>query len=156
MTAALAIYAAVVATAGLGWNVASWWLDRRTRLDATVEYIPEIDSITVHIVNRSAHPIRITSVTLLWSSADGSAGRVLTADRVANGDPTMLRTTNGKHPGWIAARDTEHIPLGGASLVAVLPRAHSNLRAVIGTADGVVLEVFAQRRLANGDLVPHK
>jgi hypothetical protein len=72
MTTALAIYAAVLATVGVGWEVYSWLHRQRTRVDVNVSlgqtHIPGLwqsaDCVMVTAINHSEYPVRWTSAGL--------------------------------------------------------------------------------------------
>jgi hypothetical protein len=77
-TTGIAIYAATVATGALGWQVVSWSWSRRTRLQIRVQLgflaLPQrqVDMVFVTAINRSDHPINISSAGL--EAQDGSGG----------------------------------------------------------------------------------
>ena len=79
----LAIYAAVVATGGLAWNLWTWRRARTNVVDIQLRtgYMtmsdgsvgPEI--ITIHVANRGDRPIRVHGAGLLLQ--DGSGGQLV-------------------------------------------------------------------------------
>jgi hypothetical protein len=85
-TTLIAVYAAIVGTAGLVWQVTSWYLDRRTRVKVDIEIgvlVPQgHDTVTVKAVNQSGHTVQVLNAYLLLQ--DGS-GRRLTPMQVPPG-----------------------------------------------------------------------
>jgi len=60
-------YAAVVSTGSLGWQVYSWRLARKNRVEVTVSAAllgmtdgDMIDAVSITVVNRSDHTVRVT------------------------------------------------------------------------------------------------
>ncbi len=135
-TTAVAIYAAVVATGGLTWNVASWWLDRRTKLAVRADYSPEIPALTVVITNQSTFEVAISAIHVDWIGEDGERhGRVLGEDFTPDDDQGLLRTITGT-PKKIAARDFKHVFAGGAAVANALPPDPHAFRVMVGLAHG--------------------
>lgn len=66
-TAAIAIYAALIATVGFAWQVFTWWHVRRIRVEvaacfALVGYGPEpTEMVAITATNRSEHTVQIPS-----------------------------------------------------------------------------------------------
>lgn len=65
----MAIYAALVATGSALWQVVTWVLGHRTRVEVQVATgavllvgQPALDVVIVTAINRSAHPVRVTNV----------------------------------------------------------------------------------------------
>jgi hypothetical protein len=79
MTTALAIYAAVVATAGLIWQIYSWRHRRRTEVEVSVSlgevHVPGLwqsaECVMVKAINRSEHPVRWTGAALASQTRRG-------------------------------------------------------------------------------------
>ena len=73
-TAAVAIYAALVATAGFGWQIYTWRRTHSTALNLKVSYafigydVQEV--VMIAAINKSNHPVRVTSAGLVLQ--DGS------------------------------------------------------------------------------------
>jgi hypothetical protein len=81
MTTALAIYAAVVATCGVGWQVYTWWHGNRPHVLVTVEVGYPIAStgplapmIVITAISRTDHPIRATNAGIRAESLPGKIG----------------------------------------------------------------------------------
>jgi hypothetical protein len=76
-TTAIAIYAAVVATAGVAWQVYTWLRLHGTRVRVTVsnafltfpDHLPQVAMITVR--NLGGHPIRVTSAGFDFQDGSG-------------------------------------------------------------------------------------
>jgi len=66
-TAVVAIYAAIIATAGLGWQIYTWGRIHKTRVTVSITNaifgFPEgnVGGVTIEAVNNSSHPIRVKS-----------------------------------------------------------------------------------------------
>ena len=66
----LAVYAAIVATASVGWQIYSWWHRRRSHVAVEIRYAvaspPEGDLpvVTIGAINHSEHPVRVTGLGL--------------------------------------------------------------------------------------------
>ena len=94
-------YAALVSTASLTWQVVSWRLARKSRVEVTVNaaMLPYddgrvLDGVTVNVVNNSDHAVRVTSAGLVLT--DGS-----------NRDLVQMSTPSGATlPGLIAPHDS--------------------------------------------------
>ena len=81
-TTAIAIYAAAVATGALVWQVGAWLWSRRTRLHVRVQlgflglaHGGTVDIVFVTAINRSDHPINVSSAGL--EAQDGSGGLLI-------------------------------------------------------------------------------
>lgn len=68
-TAVVAVYAALIATAGLLWQIYTWTTQHRTRVRVLKRYGfimlgggPGTSVLSVEAINRSAHPVHIASV----------------------------------------------------------------------------------------------
>jgi hypothetical protein len=73
-------YAAIVATAALGWQIISWILARRTRLDVQLgsqllAHGSHFEAVRITAVNHSDHAVCVTSAAL--RSQDGSGGTIV-------------------------------------------------------------------------------
>jgi hypothetical protein len=70
----VAIYAAVVATGALGWQVYQWRSDRSGRLEVTVSAGADATRayLIVTIYNSNGYPVRLDSVRFLTTALDGS------------------------------------------------------------------------------------
>jgi len=88
-TTVIAVYAAVLATAELGWQVFMWWRTTRTRLRVyTTGDISgsAVTAVRVRVVNESPFEVRIHHVFLvsrgetehLWLAEEGEQGLPLT------------------------------------------------------------------------------
>lgn len=71
-------YAAVVSTASLAWQVWSWRLARKNRVTATVSAAlvglnsgEMVDAVSVDVVNRSDHAVRVKGVGLELQDGSG-------------------------------------------------------------------------------------
>ena len=79
-TAIVAIYAALVATGSLGWQVYFWWHRRQARVEVSAAVgiaatgLGTAEVVTVTAVNRSEFPVNVKSVG--FDTQDGS-GRTL-------------------------------------------------------------------------------
>ena len=93
------MYAAVVATGALGWNVYAFWRARANLVDVipTFGFRPmgkgNIEVIGVKVINRSDRPVRVTSV---WLESQDHSGRDLFLNEKPEGADL---------PGWIAPND---------------------------------------------------
>jgi hypothetical protein len=137
VTDALAVYAAVVATAGGGWQVYSWWRDRgvRVRLDASygVGVGGASDLIFITLTNDSSFPVRWTQAGL--NLQDGSKQFAL----VGLG-------------GWVSS---------GYELPATVPSRDSHQTAVpadevVGWGIDLYRPIVAQARVGTGQVVKSK
>jgi hypothetical protein len=94
-TLAVAIYAAVVATGGLAWQIVDQVLGRRTRLEVTVSRTPgegiADQNVTVRVVNKSRHPVPIAG-SFVWQTA---TKRHWLINDPANTSPTTLAPRDG-------------------------------------------------------------
>lgn len=79
-------YAAVVSTAALGWQVLSWLLARKNRVKVIVKAAllgmddgSMIDAVSVEVVNRSDHAVRVTGVGLYLQDGSGRQMHQVTA-----------------------------------------------------------------------------
>jgi hypothetical protein len=82
-TTAVALYAAIVATGGLGWQVYSYRLSERARVHESATKVdvdirmgvagtePPLEIITVKVVNRSRHAIKLTGVSFRHQDKPG-------------------------------------------------------------------------------------
>jgi hypothetical protein len=67
-TTALALYAALIGTAGLGWQVFTWARAHRTQVSVEAKNavfgLPQgtVGGITVEAINRSSHTVRVTGI----------------------------------------------------------------------------------------------
>jgi hypothetical protein len=68
-TAVIAIYAALVASASLAWQVYTWWYRRQSRIEVDVRMAVAapavavtLEALSVTATNRSEHVVRITGV----------------------------------------------------------------------------------------------
>jgi hypothetical protein len=97
-TTAIAIYAAVIATAGLAWQIYSWRRSQPTRIRVTVTnaVIPPNGNHAAMItaVNQSDHLVKVTSVGFI--TQDGSKRDVL----------LMQPPFGATLPGPVAQRDS--------------------------------------------------
>jgi hypothetical protein len=147
VTVVLATYAALVATLSASWQIVSWYLDRRTDLRVAVEHILVLPSVSVQLVNHSAHPVRIATITLAWQRGDVGGARMLVSHSDASAevlsDSLTLRAVS-ELPDWIAPRDSAHVAIGGKRLIDTLPNDATDLRAIVGTADGRTIVAHAQ------------
>jgi hypothetical protein len=71
-------YAAIVSTASLAWQVYSWRLARKSRVEVNVSAAllgmtdgSSVDAISVGVVNHSDHPVRVTGVGLYLQDGSG-------------------------------------------------------------------------------------
>jgi hypothetical protein len=94
-------YAAVVSTASLAWQVWSWHLARRNRVEVKVEAAllglddgEMVDAVSVEVVNRSDHAVRVTGVGL--DLQDGSGHQM----------HQMHVPPGATLPGTVASRDS--------------------------------------------------
>jgi len=74
----VAVYAAVISTAALAWQVASWRLSRKDRVDVTVRFVvigtsPVTHGVAVTAVNVSDHDVRVEAVGLYLQDGSGGA-----------------------------------------------------------------------------------
>jgi hypothetical protein len=96
----IAIYAALISTAVLGWNVYSWVQSRRTRLSVNIsnaimgEPLGTLHVLAVQATNRGDHSARVTSFGL---EANDDSGRQLVFVNPVNGSTL---------PGPIAPHDS--------------------------------------------------
>lgn len=82
----VATYAAVVASAGLGWQIFTWWVERRNRVSVSLRmglgqvadghYGP---AIYVVVRNLGAHPIRAVAAGLHVTLKDGTTRMIYSA-----------------------------------------------------------------------------
>jgi hypothetical protein len=78
MTTALAIYAAVVATCGIGWQIYTWWHGRRLHVRVGVRIAQTYDAtghwkdwVVITAVSRTNYPVRTTNAGLKAESLPG-------------------------------------------------------------------------------------
>jgi hypothetical protein len=80
-TALVAIYAAVIATAGLGWQIYAWGRTRRTQMNVSINNavfglpMGVLGGVTIEATNRSDHEVRVTSAG--FDLQDGSGRKVV-------------------------------------------------------------------------------
>lgn len=127
-TLAVAVYAAVVASAALGWQIISTLREARTRL--TVNAVPFIGGETpavfwLEITNISRHDVTCDRLRFDWSSSDGE-GRALINDLVEFDQASVI---TGDFPCRIPARSSENLKVR-------LDHDATLLRAAVRTADG--------------------
>lgn len=156
MTTWIAIYGALVATGGFVWQIVSWRMARATRLSGSVTYIPHLPAITVGIVNHSSHDVRVTTINLLWNCNGQGGGRMLAAQTDtllrSDRDPVMLRAMSDL-PSVIRPHDSGSVQIGGERLRVALPDGMTDLRALVGTADGKRIEIPARLPRGPDDVV---
>lgn len=108
-TTAIAIYAAVLSTAGLAWQVFSWAHRRRSHVtvQARIAFVgyDALQVISIEATNTSDHPVRVTSAGLMLQ--DGS-GRQFVILRQPDGAtlPGVVQPHDSATT-WIAQADAE-------------------------------------------------
>lgn len=103
ITSAVALYAAIVATGGLSWQVYSYRRSERIRADESATKVdvsvhmgiagtePPLEVITVKVVNRSRHAIKLTGVTF-WHQDKPGFEFVSFAFAFSHGLPQMIES----------------------------------------------------------------
>jgi hypothetical protein len=68
----LAFYAALVGTAALGWQVYTWWTDRRLKVKVLAHRLEDHSDaagyqlfVVADVVNLGTHPVRVVATTLM-------------------------------------------------------------------------------------------
>jgi hypothetical protein len=110
MTAGVAVYAALVATASLGWQVYSWNVARRPKLSVTItEAADDPGRASIMLKNRGGFAVR-------WVSA----GVVLQNAPVRSSDERFIFRfpSNGRLPRSIDPQDSGVLWVGRGSLAA--------------------------------------
>jgi hypothetical protein len=108
-TDVIAIYAALVATGSLGWQIARERRQERTRLEVEVRLgFLAFDSgareaILINISNRSSHPVKVTSAGLLHQSRP-KARIAITNSLPPAGLPVVIAAKDA-HQTWIEKTD---------------------------------------------------
>jgi hypothetical protein len=138
VTAAVAIYAAIVATAALGWQVFTWWRHHRTKVEvfvrageAQVDGTAERPAILVIVRNLSAYDIRIVTVVLAQD------GRALVAV-----PPMLPQGRPDEPPGLVPPRDIRTAALEREEAVKAGLDASRPAAAWVGLASG---ETFSSK-----------
>lgn len=101
LTAIVAVYAALVATAGLGWQIYSWHDRRSQKIEVSVQYAmigmtdgSTVDAVAIVATNRSEHNVRVSGVGL--DLQDGSGREMHVVHPVPGSDL----------PGTVGSRDS--------------------------------------------------
>jgi hypothetical protein len=73
----VAVYAAIVATGALGWQVWQWRSERRGKLDVGLKVVHHLadvgkPSLFVTVVNSNDYPVRISGIKLWVTQAGGA------------------------------------------------------------------------------------
>jgi hypothetical protein len=138
VTTAVAIYAGIVATAALGWQVFTWWRHHRTRVEvfvrpgeAQLDGATERPAVLVIVRNLSAYDIRIATVVLAQD------GRVL-----ATVPPMLAQGRSDEPPGLVPPRDIRTAALARAEAVKAGLDASRPVAAWVGLASG---ETFSSK-----------
>ncbi|MDW5597312.1 hypothetical protein VSS74_23395 [Conexibacter stalactiti] len=142
----------MVATAGLAWQIASWRLAHRSRISGAVTHIPHLPLITINVVNHSAHEIRITTINLLWDLAEGHGGRMLIPrsesplpdEAGPSPKPSPMLRALSEVPSVIKPHDAGDVHVGGDRLKTAMPEGAVNIRALVITADGTLVQIAAR------------
>ena len=141
-TAIVAIYAALVATAGLLWQIYAWWHRRRSHV--TVEaragmLVPQgLEIITISVRNRSEHTVRVTSIDL--ELQDGS-GRHM---------PVIHQLPGATLPGEIQPHDAGQAFVSLEEAKGIGVDLTEPLTVVVGLATGGFVKSKPERLLSKG------
>ena len=89
MTDVLAVYAAVVATAGIGWQAYTWWRDRTVKVAVDVSYGTPVSSgedlVFITVTNESTFPVSWTQAGMDLQDGTARFALVGLGDKVAAG-----------------------------------------------------------------------
>ena len=89
MTDMLAVYAAVVATAGIGWQAYTWWRDRTVKVAVDVSYGTPVSSgedlVFITVTKESTFPVSWTQAGMDLQDGTARFALVGLGDKVAAG-----------------------------------------------------------------------
>lgn len=126
----LAIYAALIATAALAWNLISWWLGRVTRLKVLVEPTRVLigdaagpgECLTVVARNLSAHPVQAIAASYEILSPPKRQIEVVPTPHPSQSIPGVI-PARSMGLRWIAKEDAGELGLIGVRIRAYVQTA---------------------------------
>jgi hypothetical protein len=135
-TLAVALVAVAISLLSLGWQILSWFLNERTRLDVTFEIVPtDPEQLTLTIVNRSRHDVHLGTIVLVhgvyrsrivrWYKrrrTNATARSRILVSRSSDEDDTPFLRALSELPSILEARTSATTHIGGQRLTAAFPQ----------------------------------